>query len=97
MGALLDWPTREPGRPYRWVLSLDDDRPAPSCLEHRGETTDRLGVCAYCVSAWRADLLADPYEWTVCVSCGYPLHPVVEAGGRDTCPTCDIGPAAAVG
>lgn len=88
MGKILPWPTRYPGRPYWWVLSLDDERPSPRCVSHNART-DGLGVCAQCVSEWRASLGANPTQWIDCRICGFPLHPTVEAEGFDTCPSCD--------
>jgi hypothetical protein len=92
---VLSWPCREPGRPYRWVLSLDARRPAPTCLAHR-LPTDGLGVCFECVAEWRAGLGADPDHFAACRVCAYPLHPAVESAGWDTCPTCDPGVAVAL-
>lgn len=83
----MEWPTREPGRPYRWLLELATERVAPTCPQHH-RRTNALGVCALCVSDWRRALGADPLEWIECRVCGLPLHPAAEAGGFDTCPTC---------
>ena len=91
MGVVLEWPTVEPGRPYRWLLDLDLDKPAPTCVKHR-ERTNGLGICDTCVSQWRESLGADPNEWVECRVCCYPLHPAAEVGGFDTCPSCDTSP-----
>lgn len=88
MAGLTAWPTREPGRPYRWLLDLDSDRVAPTCGEHR-VWTDGLGVCPACVVAWRQSLGADdPFSWSVCSVCGLPVHPAAD-NGRGLCPTCE--------
>jgi hypothetical protein len=89
MGEVLFWPTREPGRPYRWVTDLQTGRPSPTCVHHKVATND-LGVCFDCVSEWRAELgAADPDGFLECVACGFPLHPAAEGPGVDTCPSCD--------
>ena len=87
MGVVLKWPLREPGRPYRWILSLDSDEPASTCVTHRGRTNG-LGICFPCVCDWRESLGANPDEWIDCRVCLFPLHPAAEVGGFDTCPTC---------
>jgi hypothetical protein len=98
MGELLHWPSREPGRPYRWLVQLDSDRPASTCVKHR-EPTNRLGVCYDCVSDWRAELGAeDPDAFIECAGCGFPLHPAAEGPNVDTCPSCDsVGLADSLG
>jgi hypothetical protein len=94
MGVVVGWPTRKPGRPYRWVSDLSSGRPASTCARHK-ERTDPLGVCAWCLVAWRTDLgAADPLEWKVCTDCGFPIHPAAEGPGVDTCPSCDPAGAA---
>lgn len=94
MGEVVGWPTLEPGRPYRWVSDLSTGRPASTCATHK-ERTDSLGVCAWCVVAWRTGLgAADPAEWIVCTECGFPVHPAAEGPGVDTCPSCDPAGAA---
>lgn len=84
------WPTRVPGRPYLWVLSLAAEVPATRCAAHDGPT-NRLGVCDACVAEWRLSLGADPDSWFECRHCGFPVHPTVEADGFDTCPSCELG------
>ena len=87
-GQVSAEPTTEQGRPYRWLL--ETGKRAPTCPQH-GERTDGLGVCPECVSEFRESLGSDPYEWTECFVCALPLHPIVEAGGHDTCPSCVEG------
>ncbi|AZZ52617.1 hypothetical protein [Rathayibacter festucae] len=87
--AVSFWPTQEPGRPYRWLLDLAMERPAPTCLKHRIKT-DGLGVCPECVYYWRLSLGAVPDEWITCTVCALPIHPAAEVPGKTTCPTCDI-------
>lgn len=89
IAVVSGWPVREPGRPYRWLLDVVGEIPAPTCVEHR-QRNDRLGVCALCVSAWRRELGADPFEWTECMVCGFPLHPAAEVGEFDACPSCAL-------
>lgn len=89
MGAVIPWPTKEPGRPYRWLLHLEHDRPAPTCPTHR-EKTDGLGNCGACIYEYRLALDAVPADvWTYCRVCQMPIHPAVEGEGVETCPTCD--------
>lgn len=88
MGAVIPWPTREPGRPYRWLLDLTLEQAAPTCPAHR-EKTDGLGICPACVYAWRESLGVVPAPWTYCRVCQFPIHPAAEGEGVDTCPTCD--------
>lgn len=95
MGVVIEWPTVEPGRPYRWLLNLDLDKPAPTCVKHR-ERTNGLGICYPCVSEWRESLGFSPDEWTDCRICLYPIHPAAEVGGFDTCPSCDTSPVARI-
>ncbi|PPG57577.1 hypothetical protein C5C57_12095 [Rathayibacter sp. AY1C5] len=89
MSGVAVWPTREPGRPYRWLLDLETERVAPLCGEHQMRT-DGLGVCPRCVVAWRQALgVEDPFRWTTCLVCGLPVHPAADVGNA-TCPMCEL-------
>lgn len=93
MGVVVEWPSvPEPGRPYRKLVDLSSGRPSLWCGAHRVRT-DARGVCFSCLSEWRREVWgADPDSWAVCEVCEFPLHPVVEAEGWSTCPSCDINP-----